>query len=191
MGPLLLRFADPLGDSFTYELPFGKGKALLASSGKAMDAVVGGWSFNAISIYQTGFPLQLTQSPDNNSLFGFGMQRPNATGITPVTQGSVESRLNNYINPAAFSLAPALTFGNVARTIGMRGPGQANWDLSLFKIFSITERFKGQFRTGLLNAFNTPLFNAPSTTYGTAGFGAINSQANFSRMLELGIRLFF
>ncbi len=177
--------------TFTYELPFGKGKALLASSGKAMDAVVGGWSFNAISIYQTGFPLQITQSPDNNSLFGFDTQRPNATGITPVTQGSLESRLNNYINPAAFSLAPALSFGNVARTLGMRGPGQANWDLSLFKTFSIAERFKGQFRAGLLNAFNTPLFNAPSTTYGTAGFGVINSQANFSRMLELGVRLFF
>ncbi len=177
--------------TFTYELPFGKGKPFLGSSGRAMDMLAGGWSFNAISIYQTGFPLQITQSPDNNSLFGFDAQRPNATGISPLTQGSLESRLGNYINPAAFSLAPALTFGNVARTIGMRGPGQANWDLSLFKTFSITEKFKGQFRTGLLNAFNTPLFNAPSTTYGTAGFGVINSQANFSRLLELGVRLFF
>ncbi len=177
--------------TFTYELPFGKGKQVLASAGRAVDAVVGGWSLNAIAVYQTGFPLQITQSPDNNSLFGYDVQRPNATGVSPETHGSLESRLNNYINPAAFSLAPALTFGNLARSIGMRGPGQANWDMSLFKTFSITERFKGQFRTSLLNAFNTPLFAAPSTTYGTAGFGVINSQANFSRMVELGIRLYF
>lgn len=55
----------------------------------------------------------------------------------------------------------------------------------------IGEKFNAQFRTSLLNAFNTPLFNAPSTTYGTAGFGVINSQANFSRMVELGLRLYF
>ncbi len=177
--------------TFTYDLPFGKGKQFLGSSGRAMDALVGGWSFNGIGVYQTGFPLQITQTPDNNSLFGYDVQRPNATGISPQTSGSLESRLNNYINPAAFSAAPALTFGNVARSIGMRGPGQANWDLSLFKSFSITEKFKGQFRTGLLNAFNTPLFNAPSTSYGSAGFGVISSQANFSRMVELGVRLFF
>ncbi len=177
--------------TFSYELPFGKGKQFLGSTGRAMDMVVGGWSFNAISIYQTGFPLQITQTPDNNSLFGFDSQRPNATGISPVTSGSLESRLNNYIDPAAFSAAPALTFGNTARSLGMRGPGQANWDLSLFKTFSITERFKGQFRTGLLNAFNTPLFTSPSTTYGSSTFGVINSQANFSRMVELGLRLYF
>lgn len=182
-----LRWATTL----SYELPFGKGKQYLAGSGRLLDAVAGGWSFNAISIYQTGFPLQITQSPDNNSLFGYDVQRPNATGVSPETAGSLEQRLNGYINPDAFSLAPALTFGNVARAIGMRGPGQANWDMSLFKTFSISERFKGQFRTSLLNAFNTPLFNAPSTTFGTAGFGVINSQANFSRMVELGIRLFF
>ncbi len=177
--------------TFTYELPFGKGKAFLGSSGRLMDAVVGGWSFNGIGIYQTGFPLQITQSINNNSLFGFDSQRPNATGISPVTSGSLESRLGNYINAAAFSNAPALSFGNVARSIGMRGPGQANWDLSLFKTFSITERFKGQFRTGLLNAFNTPLFNAPGSAYGSGSFGVISSQGNFSRMVELGLRLYF
>ncbi|MGA8028570.1 MAG: TonB-dependent receptor [Bryobacteraceae bacterium] len=177
--------------TFTYELPFGKGKPYLGSAGRWMDAFAGGWSLNAISIYQTGFPLQITQSPNNNSLFGYDVQRPNATGMSPQTSGSLESRLNDYINPAAFSEAPALTFGNVARAIGMRGPGQANWDMSLFKTFTISEKFKGQFRTSLLNAFNTPLFNAPDTTFGTAGFGVINSQANFSRMVELGIRLFF
>jgi hypothetical protein len=57
----------------------------------------------------------------------------NATGVSPQTSGGLESRLNTYINPAAFSPAPQFTFGNVSRFIGMLGPGQAKWDMSLFK----------------------------------------------------------
>ena len=52
--------------AFTYELPFGKGKHMLSSS-KALDYVVGGWSVNAVSVYQSGYPLQVTQSTNNNS----------------------------------------------------------------------------------------------------------------------------
>jgi hypothetical protein len=174
----------------TYELPFGKGKKMLSSS-RALDYVVGGWSVNAISVYQSGFPLQITQSTNNNSVFGYASQRPNATGVSPVTSGSLEERLSSYINPAAFSTAPRGAFGNIARTLDMRGPGQANWDLSLFKTFTIVERFKGQFRAETLNAFNTPMFAAPNTSLGSSSFGRITSQVNFARMLQLGIRLFF
>jgi hypothetical protein len=73
----------------------------------------------------------------------------------------------------------------------MRGPGQANWDISVFKSFSIVERFKGQFRAEALNAFNTPMFAAPNVSYGSGSFGKITSQVNFSRMVQLGVRFFF
>jgi hypothetical protein len=175
---------------FTFELPFGKGKKML-SGGKALDYAVGGWSVNAISVYQSGFPLQISQSTNNNSVFGYASQRPNATGVSPVTSGSLESRLTNYINAAAFSTAPQGTFGNIARTLDMRGPGQANWDVSIFKNFSIVEKFKGQFRAEALNAFNTPMFAAPNTSFGSSSFGRITSQVNFSRMMQLGMRFFF
>lgn len=179
-----------LTTSFTYEFPFGKNKPFLGN-GKIMNAVVGGWSLNALSIYQTGFPLQISQSTNNNSQFGFASQRPSATGISPETNGSLTDRLTGYINPAAFAQTGPLAFGNVSRTMSMRGPGQANWDASLFKTFTIGERFKGQFRTALLNAFNTPLFSAPNTSLGSSTFGQITSQQNFARMIELGVRLMF
>jgi hypothetical protein len=175
---------------FTFELPFGKGKKMLSSS-KALDYAVGGWSVNAISVYQSGFPMQIAQSTNNNSVFGYASQRPNATGVSPVTSGSLESRLTSYINAAAFSTAPRGTFGNIARTLDMRGPGQANWDVSIFKNFSIVEKFKGQFRAEALNAFNTPMFAAPNTSFGSSSFGRITSQVNFSRMMQLGMRFFF
>ena len=90
---------------FTFELPFGRGKKFLSTS-KALDYAVGGWSINAVSVYQSGFPLQITQSTNNNSVFGYASQRPSATGTSPVTSGSLENRLGNYINPAAFSTSP-------------------------------------------------------------------------------------
>ena len=175
---------------FTYELPFGKGKKMLGTS-KALDYLVGGWNVNALSVYQSGFPVQITQATNNNSVFGYASQRPGATGTSPVTSGTLEERLGNYINPAAFSTAPRGAFGNIARTLDMRGPGQANWDISLFKNFTIVERFKAQFRAETLNAFNTPMFSSPNTTFGSGSFGRITSQVNFSRMMQLALRLYW
>ena len=176
--------------SVSYELPFGKGKTFV-NQGGVLDYVVGGWSVNAVSIFQTGFPLQITQSTNFNSGFGYASQRPNATGVSPVTSGSLEDRLNNYINPAAFSTAPQFTFGNLGRTIDMRGPGQVNWDMSVFKNFVIKEKLKAQFRCEALNAMNTPLFYGPNVSYGSSSFGKITTQANFSRQLQLALRFSF
>ncbi len=176
--------------AISYELPFGKGKPLL-KSGRVMNYLAGGWVVNAVSIYQTGFPLQISQATNFNSAFGYASQRPNATGISPVTSGSLEQRLGDYINPAAFSAAPEFTFGNLGRTIDMRGPGQANWDMSIFKNVTIRETLKAQFRCEALNAFNTPLFYGPNVSFGSSTFGKITSQANFSRQLQLALRFSF
>ena len=144
----------------TYDLPFGKGRAFL-SSNRWIDYAVGGWSINTIGTIQTGYPLAITQI-NNNSVIGILVQRPNATGVSPATTGSLTDRLDGYINPAAFTQADQFTFGNVSRTIGMRGPGQVNWDVSVFKTFAIGEIFKAQFRAEALNFTNTPLFYGPT-----------------------------
>jgi trimeric autotransporter adhesin len=174
----------------SYELPFGKGKPFL-NSGKALNYVVGGWHTNFITIYQAGFPLSIAQAQNLNSIVGAAAQRPNATGISPSTSGPLGSRIDSYINRAAFSQAPQFTFGNLSRTSPDRGPGQANWDVSIFKDFKVMERFTGQFRAEALNLFNTPQFRAPNASFGSSTFGAISQQANFPRYMQLGIRLQF
>jgi hypothetical protein len=178
-------------NAITYELPFGRGKAIGASMPYAANLFLGGWSVNAVSTMQTGFPLQIFMNNNTNAAFGNARQRPNATGVSPAREGSFGQRLDGWINPAAFSNATIATFGNVTRTIAMRGPGQVNWDISVFKTFDVYERFKAQFRAEALNAMNTPLFRAPNTAFGNAQFGTITSQANFPRMIQLGVRLFF
>ncbi len=175
-----------------YELPFGKGRAFL-SGNRILDLAVGGWAINFQTTMQTGFPLAISQSNLNSSI-GTSVQRPNATGVSPETSGSVESRLSNYINPAAFSLAPQYTYGNVSRTITERGPGIANIDFSMFKTYSaeiLGADMKAQFRAEVFNLSNTPQFYGPNTTFGSSTFGQITTQANFPRVFQLGVRFFF
>jgi len=177
--------------SISYELPIGKGKALANTSSRALDMIVGGWVFNTVSVYQTGFPLQIYQN-NANSQYGYAVQRPNMSSTSPATSGSLEQRLYNYINPGAFSAAPAATFGNTPRTLGnLRGPTQANWDISIFKNIALKERAKAQFRAEALNAFNTPYFYSPNTNISSGSFGQITGQANFARQLQLAIRVSF
>jgi hypothetical protein len=82
-----------------------------------------------------------------------------------------------YINPAAFALPAPGSFGT-CRPRAWHGPGLQNWDLSLFKQFELSERFRLQFRTEFFNAFNHPNFSNPSNFYigpGTPGFGVVTS----------------
>jgi len=171
--------------AINYELPFGTGKKFLARN-KMMDVLVGGWAMNVQTTMQNGFPLAIYQT-NQNSAIGTSVQRPNATGVSPALDGSVESLLGGYINKAAFSLAPQFTFGNVSRTITYRGPGMASTDFSLFKTY-MAEKFKAQFRAEVFNLTNTPQFYGPNTNFSQASFGAITSQANFNRVFQLGVR---
>ena len=172
----------------TYELLFGKGKPML-NANRTLDLLVGGWSINAVSIMQSGYPLAISQNNDN-SVIGASSMRPNATGISPQVDKPFADRLDNFINPAAFTLAPQFTFGNVGPRISMRGPGLVNWDVSVFKTFSVTERMKAQFRAEALNFTNTPLFGTPTTSISSPSFGKITTQTNFSRLVQLGVRFF-
>ena len=54
---------------------------------------------------------------------------------------------------------------------------------------AIFESFKAQFRMEAINAFNTPVFRAPNTTFGSSSFGKITAQANFARVVQFSVRL--
>ncbi len=188
-----------LTNSITYDLPIGKGRAYLGGAGYVPNLLLGGWSVNAVSTFSAGFPTQFFMNDNLNGPFGAARQRPNATGVDPRGTGSFGQRIDAWYNPAAFpqnangtnANTPVLTFGNVSRTVGLRGPGQVNWDVSVFKNFAITEKFKAQFRAEALNFTNTPLFRAPNSAVGNGSFGRITQQANFARMIQLGLRLYF
>jgi hypothetical protein len=176
--------------AITYELPFGKGKPFLNTNSRILNCEVGGWSVNALSTIQSWLPLFITQ-PNNNSVIGATYQRPNATGVSATTSGSTDERINDWLNPAAFSQAPRFTFGDLSRFVNTRGPGLLDRDFSVFKNFSITERINAQFRAESFNATNTVEFGNPNTTFTSATYGVITSQINIPRLIQLGIRVTF
>jgi hypothetical protein len=156
---------------------------------RILNVAASGWSANLTGVLQSGYPLAISQ-PNNNSVIGASTQRPNATGVPADVDNSFAKRLDGWINPAAFSQAPQFTFGNVGRVISLRGPGQISFDASLFKTFSITEVIKAQFRAEALNIANTPMFYGPNTTFTNPLFGQISSQANYPRLIQMGVRFY-
>ena len=149
------------------------------------------WDFQvtATGRYQTGFPLNISQQVNNSNLLGSN-QRPNLVpGVEVMTSGSQEERaVSGWINPAAFTAAPAFTFGDVPRTNPeWRGPGQRNVDMAISKML----RFGGRtlsLRVDIQNVFDEPLFNGPVSTFGASNFGQITSVGGFARALQFQVR---
>ena len=176
--------------SANWELPFGKGKALLGSAPRWLDYAVSGWQFNNITTIQSGFPLGLTTSVNQTNSFGGG-SRPDNSGKSARLDGSVESRLNRYFDTSVFSQPASFNFGNTSRTLpDVRSPGVVNVDFSFTKITHITERVTTQLRGEFFNGFNHPNFGSPGTTFGTATFGVISSAAD-PRIIQIGLKLLF
>jgi hypothetical protein len=66
-----------------------------------------------------------------------------------------------------------------------------NWNLTLTKQFTLTERLKVNLRGSSFNLMNQPVFAGPNTTFGVAQFGRITAQANLSRQHEVVLRILF
>jgi hypothetical protein len=71
----------------------------------------------------------------------------------------------------------------------LRSPRYADIDFSLHKNFQITERFRLQFRTDFINAFNHVQLNAPDMSFGST-MGQITS-AQPPRNIQLALKLYY
>jgi hypothetical protein len=56
------------------------------------------------------------------------------------------------VDPTSFSAPASATFGNIGRNV-LSGPGLPNPDFSIFRKFTLTERFALEFRTESYNFF--------------------------------------
>jgi hypothetical protein len=176
--------------SVLVDLPIGPGRALDTGDSTLSRFVFGGWQVNGIVTSQSGTPLALSAS-NTSGLFAPRTQ-PNNNGQSGKKTGRVQDRLDSYLVTSVYSQPPAFTFGNLGRYLpDVRTDMVRNWDLSLFKQFSITERLRTQFRAEFFNAWNTPRFGSPNTTVNSAAFGVITGQANAPRQIQFGLKLLF
>jgi hypothetical protein len=166
--------------SGVWELPFGKsGSALVRHA-------LGGWQWNNILTMESGTPISLTVPVQG------GGNRPD---VVPGVQARLDNpTLSRWFNTAAFSNPLPFTFGNVARTLpDIHSDSLFNLDLSLFKKFPITERWKLEVRAEAFNVTNTPTFDTPGRALNAATFGVVTATA-FNpkpREVQLALRLLF
>lgn len=174
-----------LTGSFNYELPW-----LKSTPNAAARLLFGGWQVNGIFTAQSGLPFGAILAADVANV-GVGTQRANFSG-SPVRVDCGSGKLTGCVDIGAFTLPAQFTYGHTPRNF-MRGPGLVNMDVSLFKNFNFSERYKLQFRWETFNTLNHPNFNNPNSTFvpGAANFGNITSTATDMRQMQLALKLIF
>jgi hypothetical protein len=160
-----------------------------------MQELAGGWQLNGIDTFQTGTPFTVTMlSSLLNS--GSGAQWPNRAGSGAVSNQTIDhwfdTSSSSFVSPGNY------IYGNSGRNI-LTGPGTTEFDLSLFKNFSLGahEARRLQFRAEAFNVLNTPQFNNPNAQIGSPGVGRITSAGSpplfqrTSREIQLALKLYF
>jgi hypothetical protein len=192
---------DNLRMTAIYELPFGKGKALL-SQNRVASALAGGWQLNGAFSAYSGPPFTVSSSATALNAPG-SSQRADQVKANVQMTGDIAS----WFDPLAFAPVTTARFGTAGFNI-LRGPGVVNLDLSLFRAFKVNERFSVQFRAEALNATNTPHFSNPAANVSNMSLkadGTVNSLGGFTqitgtsaasrltdeRFLRLGLRIAF
>ncbi len=159
--------------SFTYELPFGRGHAHL-SSGIGAQAL-GGWKLSGIVSVVSGTPFTVSANGGTLNTPGTA-QTANLSGPYKVTHGIGSS--TRWFDPTAFSQPAGCTvspcqLGNTGRN-QFRGPGYIQDNVSLFKSFNIFREAALETRIEAFQLSNTPQFNNPNSgSISATNFGQV------------------
>src|SRR5205823_12299333 len=150
--------------------------------------VLGDWQLNGIVTLLSGTPLDVFTNANPNyvglaSTPGNGGYRPDLVPGKPIYLHGPDHTV--YLNPAAFALPAAGTFGNLKRGF-VRQPGLKNVDFSVAKNWKIRERYGIQFRAEMFNLFNHPNFNGfdngLGASFNTAGQFTGFNNGNFGKL---------
>jgi hypothetical protein len=156
-----------------YELPFGRGKALLSSSGPVSDALIGGWTVSGGFHYNTGTPIRIpanTYYPGINNVYADVVP---GCDISKHYNGHVGG---TYFNTACFANPTYGEFGNAPGYLAdLRNPGLATEDLGVSKAVRFAERYSVRLYFQMFNVFNRHGFAGPNTQIGSADFGKVAS----------------
>ena len=168
-----------LVSSVTYDLPFGKGKALMGHANRLTDLAVGGWNVNLIYTLQPGTAL----SWGNVIYYGgpLNLDPHHVDGAFDISQFNRVSAQQLSFNLRSFP----------TRFSALRQDKVNQVDFSVIKAFHITERVAMTYRGEFFNSTNRAIFNAPDLGPTSSTFGRITGQANQPRRIQMGLRLVF
>ncbi len=171
--------------SVVWEVPFGDGRARQLRG--VLGVLASDWTLSGIATLQSGVPLAISQTTNNNAFAGFGTQRPNQVGDPELPAD--ERTTSRWFNTAAFSAAPQFTLGSSSRN-PVRGPGCRSLDLAVARRVRLAGSTALELRGEVFNATNATPLGAPNTTLGAAAFGTITS-AGDPRVVQVAVKLLF
>ncbi len=174
-----------------YRLPIGRGQKFLGNWSRVSEFLLGGWQINGILTLQTGSPINVVRGASISTCPGV---RPNLVGDPngtppPPPPGSPAY----FFNVSAFSVQNinGCDPGTAGRNL-IRGPAFKSLDASIFKEFSIEEKYKLQTRLEAFNATNTPHFGNPDGVFTDLSFGQLTAPSTGSmRVVQLAAKFIF
>jgi hypothetical protein len=172
--------------SFSWDLPFGKGRHFLDDDG-ILDGIFGGWQLGGIVTIAGGFPFSPATSLDTSNTGTFGQLRPDLVGNPNVANPTPE----RWFDASAYATPAEFAFGNAPRN-SLVGPGTRTADLYLRKEFKMGSRTRLEVRVEAFNAFNHPNFGLPDNYIDDGeSAGTITYTAIPMREVQFGARLHF
>ncbi len=191
--------------SYVYMVP-----RFLNDSPGVLRYILNDWGTSGIFQYHSGDPLTIWSSASNNSGSGQNRDRAVYSGSGAYGSSACAAGAANcvgWLNPAAFSVNPVGTFGNVVKG-SFLGPHYVDWDGSITRKFAFTERTSLNFEADYFNLVNHTNLGDPGTTltastgtFGkitgttpqnwTSGPGGTSDTQNTPRIAQLSLKLIF
>lgn len=189
------------------EIPIGRGKKFGANMNRVLDAVVGNWDFNAITVMQKGNPFWVS-APNNTNWSPANIKADRyCNGRNELQNKDIRSNGHYYINTGTVSAVNSPCFVNPAtdphNTSGqtwyygtsgfdiLTGPGINNWDLGIHKAVPIHDTVEFVIRGEFFNAWNHAQFGNPVGGVTAGTFGKITGTQHDPRQIQIGGTLKF
>lgn len=176
--------------TWTYELPFGRGKKFM-NGGGVKNAVFGGWELAWIQTFQTGPPFTVSFAGSPN-VYLPGAARP--IQVLPNDEAKLKhvdigphrfpfAAQNRYLNFDAFRYPDSFQPGTLGRNT-LEAPGIVWSQASMSKAWTMWERVRFHLRFDVNNITKYHNFNPPNSTFNLrdrSGFGTFSgTRGSFS-----------
>jgi hypothetical protein len=154
--------------SIIWELPFGRGRRYLTNLPAGLNHLAGGWTLSTLVFLETGRYFSASYSGRDISATGRTSGRPDC--IANANLPPSERLVTRWFDASAFSVPAANSgrYGNCGVNT-LEGPGLKAQHLGVTKrLYQQGERTNVEFQLHVLNLFNHPNFNTPSSNISNA-----------------------
>lgn len=163
--------------SYSYALPFGKGKMFFPNADSLTNKVIGGWEISGVVDAQSGQPFSVSYTATPSSQYP-GLVSGRASVKPGVPLYPAKKTRAQWFNPAAFT-APTNSAGVAGGAYGnsaydmLYGPRYQSWDMNLKKNIPWGDHYNVQLRADSFNIFNHPNFGTPNANISNSNVGTV------------------